>query len=304
VALEVPLGRLQRWLQQVVVHPGDTREAVASAGARKLVPRRRVGEVILPSATLRPEERLAIYHDMYILRMEEALQSDYPALQHLLGDAGFRALVTGYVRAHPSRSYSLNFLGRHLPDYVRRAPGLRRRAFCHDLARLEQAVAEVFDAPEEAPLRADAVAAVPAEAWAGARLRPIAAFRLLAFAYPVNAYLQSVRDEEHAHPATTRRPSWVAVSRRGYTVWRQDLTREGYGLLRRIVGGETVGDAVAAALRDRRGRGTGESELFDWFRGWVGAGIFRDVETGGTGGTGGPVDRERNDRRTASDKAR
>jgi hypothetical protein len=277
----VRLDRLQRWLQEVVVHPGSTGEAVAARAARALVPRRRVGDVILPSATLEPEERVAIYHDMYILRMEEALESDYPALKHRLGDHGFRALVTGYVRAHPSRSYSLNFLGRHLPDYVRRARGLRRRAFCHDLARLEQAVAEVFDAPEERALSAEEIAAVPAEAWEKARLRPVSAFRLLAFRYPVNAYLRSVREEDHDHPSARRRDTWAAVYRRQYTVWRQDLTRAGFGLLGDIAAGKRLGEAVAGALRRGRGRRPSESELFEWFRGWVRAGMFRSVELPG-----------------------
>jgi hypothetical protein len=280
MALEVPLGRLQRWLQEVVVHPGSTAEALAAPAARGFVPRPRLGEVILPSATLRPEERLAIYHDMYLLRMEEALESDYPALQHLLGGDGFRALVSGYVRAHPSRSYSLNFLGRHLPDYLGQAPGLRRRGFSQDLARLELAVAEVFDAAEERALAADEVAAVPAQAWERARLVPIAAFRLLAFRHPVNAYLQSVRDEDHAHVALRRRDTWVAVYRHRHTVRRQDLTRAGYGLLVDIAAGKRVGQAVAAALRRGRGRRPTEAELFRWFRGWMGAGIFRSVEIG------------------------
>jgi len=294
VALEVPLGRLQRWLQEVVVHPGSTEEAVADRPARAVVPRRRVGEVILPSATLRPEERLAIYHDMYLLRMEEALESDYPALKRLLGDDGFRALVAGYVRAHPSRSYSLNFLGAHLPDYVRAAPGLRRRAFVHDLDRLEQAVAEVFDAPEEAALRPEEIAAVPEAAWDRVRLRPIAAFRLLALRHPVNDYLQSVRDERHDHPALRRRDSWVAVHRRQYTVRRQELDRAAYRLLADIAGGKRLGDAVKAALR-RKGRRPRETELFAWFRGWVGAGMFGSVVTGETGG---PVLKDRRQRAT------
>src|SRR5688572_15417223 len=252
MALEVPLDRLQRWLQEVVVHPGSTAEAVGAKAARALVPRPRVGDVILPSATLRPEERLAIYHDMYLLRMGDALESDFPALKHLLGDDGFRALVSGYVQAHPSRSYSLNFLGRHLPDYVLQAPGLRRRGFAHDLARLEQAVTEVFDAPEDPALRAEGIAAVPEAAWEGARLLPVAAFRLLAFAYPVNAYLQSVRDEDHAHPPLGRRATWVAVYRQQYTVRRQDLTRAGYRLLGQVASGVPLGKAVADALTDRK----------------------------------------------------
>ena len=280
MALEVPLGRLQRWLQEVVVHPGSTEEAVAAPAARAFVPRRRVGDVILPSATLRPEERLAIYHDMYLFRMEEALESDYPALKHFLGDDGFRALVAGYVQAHPSRSYSLNFLGRHLPDFVREAPGLRRRAFCHDLARLEQAAAEVFDAPEEPALRAEEIAAVPEEAWENARLVPIAAFRLVALRYPVNAYVQSVRDEDHAHPIMRRRDAWVAVYRRQYTVWRQDLDRAAHGLLADIAAGKRLGPAVAGTLRRGRGRRPTQAELFRWFRGWMGAGMFRAIEIG------------------------
>lgn len=297
MALEVPLGRLQRWLQEVVVHPGSTEEAVAGRAARAVVPRRRVGDVILPSARLRPEERLAIYHDMYLLRMEEALESDYPALKHFLGDEGFRALVAGYVRAHPSRSYSLNFLGAHLPDYVRAAPGLRRRAFAHDLARLEQAVAEVFDAPEEEALGQEEIAAVPEAAWDGARLRPIAAFRLLALRHPVNAYLQSVRDETHDHPPARRRDSWVAVYRRGYTVRRQELDRADYRLLADIAAGKPLGRAVATALRRGRGERPTRKQLFNWFRGWVGAGMFGSVETG-------PAGPELKDRLTALDKTR
>ena len=291
MAPELPLVRLQRWLQEVVAHPGSTEEAVAGRAARAIVPRRRVGEVILPSATLRPEERLAIYHDMYLLRMEEALESDYPALKHLLGDDGFRALVAGYVQAHPSRSYSLNFLGARLPDYVRTAPRLRRRAFLHDLARLEQAVAEVFDASEEEALRPQAIASVPDADWERARLVPIAAFRLLALRYPVNDYLQSVRDERHDHPALRRRDSWVAVYRRRYTVRRQELDRAAYRLLADIAGGKRLGDAVKTALR-RRGRRPRETELFAWFRGWVGEGMFGAVETGG------PVLKDRRQRAT------
>lgn len=280
MAAEVPLQRLQRWLQAVVVHPGTAQEAVAARAARLLVPPRRLHEVVLPSATLRPDERVAIYHGMYLLRMEEALASDYPALKHFLGDEGFRRLVAAYVRAHPSRSYSLNFLGRHLPDFVGRARGLRQRAFCQDLARLELAAAQVFDAPEEPALTPEQVAAVPDEAWRRARLVPIAGFRLLSFRYPVSAYARSVREDDHAHPAARARDSWAVVYRRAYGVVRQDLDRAGHALLSDIASGKRLGRAVGAALRRGRGRRPDEATLFRWFRDWVGAGMFRAIDVG------------------------
>src|SRR6185295_4303033 len=106
----------------------------------------RVPDVILPSRSLTPGERLAIYQGMYPLRMNEALESDYPGLAHFLGPEAFQALVVDYVQAFPSRHHSLNRLGDHLPEYVSRAHGVTRRAFCHDLARLERAINQVFDA--------------------------------------------------------------------------------------------------------------------------------------------------------------
>src|SRR5262245_45382723 len=121
MSLDLALDRLQRWMQSVIVHPGDIDEALGSSDARRDVPPNQLAEVLLPSTTLTPAERLDVYKEMYPLRMAEALESDYPSLQHFLGDHGFAELVRGYIELHPSRSHSLNRLGDHLPDYVKDA---------------------------------------------------------------------------------------------------------------------------------------------------------------------------------------
>jgi hypothetical protein len=275
--MTLPLDCLQRWMQAVIVHPGTVDEAAADAGAQAEVPLERVGEVILPSASLSPLERMAIYHAMYPLRMEEALASDYPALKRFLGDEGFFELVRAYVQEHPSRSFTLGPLGSHLPEFVASARAVRRRAFCHELARLERAIAEVFEAPEEAALDERAILSVPARAWENARLRPIPAFRLLALRYPAGAYLDSLHDDGHRHPPIRRQDGWVAVYRRNYSVYRHDLSRPAHDLLADLAGGHTVGEAVAAALA-RRSRPRPQAEdLFRWFRQWAAAGMFAEV---------------------------
>jgi hypothetical protein len=276
---EIPLPRLQRWMQAVVVHPGSVGEAVGSAEAQEEIPKARVGEVILPSKTLDPVERVGIYHGMYLLRMEEALQADFPALEHFLGEDAFRELVRGYVQAFPSRSYSLNPLGDHLPAYVRTAPGVRRPEFCHELAQLELAVSRVFDATETPPLTEAAIASVPPEAWEAARLQTVEAFQLLAFRYPVNAYLQTVRDDDHHHPKARLKDTWVAVYRRDYGVFRIELTRAAHDLLADLAGGTPLGEAIAKAVRLGGRRAPSETELFRWFRQWVSGGVFRSVES-------------------------
>jgi hypothetical protein len=273
----LPLDRLQLWMQAAVVQPGTAQDAVAAPPAAALVPPDRVEEIIRPTDRLTGVERVGIYQGMYLLRMEEALESDYPALQHFLGPQRFFALVRDYVQVHPSVSYSLNRLGDFFPDFVSRAEGLPRRAFCHDLARLELAVAQVFDGEESPALSPKAIAQVPEEDWVQARLRTVSAFQLLALDYPVNDYLQSVRDEDHRHPSTRRGKSYVAVYRRDYAVYRLDLSRPAHQLLEALAGGAALGDAVSDAVSAKGRRAPKADDLFRWFRQWVAAGLFQAV---------------------------
>jgi len=276
--LEVPLGRMQRWMQEVVVHPGTVDEAIASA--RRELPPERLADVVLPSRTLTPSERVEIYQRMYLLRMEEALGVDYPGLQHFLGNDGFRRLVRDYVASFPSRSYTLNRLGDHLAEFILTAPGLRHRAFCHDLARLELAMTEVFDEAETPALSARAVAAVPAESWPELRLRPIAAFRLLAVRYPVNAYAESMDRKTHRHPRPRRKDAWLAVFRRDYSVRRLELSRPAYDLLSDLAAGRVLGEAVTTAARRRGAAAARKTQLYRWFRQWMSSGLFAGIESG------------------------
>jgi hypothetical protein len=138
----------------------------------------------------------------------------------------------------------------------------------------------VFDAPETPPLSEAAIAAVPPDSWEHARLTPIAAFRLLSFRYPVNAYLQTVRDDDHDHPKARLKDTWVAVYRRDYGAFRQDLSRTAHDLLADLAAGSTLGDAIASALRRGGKRAPSEHELFRWFREWMSGGIFTEVRSG------------------------
>ncbi len=266
-------------MQAVVVHPGDIAASLAGSEAQAELAPERLESVIRPSRTLSAAERLDVYHGMYPLRMREALETDYPALAHFLGDERFEALVRAYVQVHPSRSFTLNRLGDHLPTFLEDAD-VPKRAFCHDLARLELAVNQAFDA-EETPRLTDAdIALVAPEAWEGARLRPIAALRVLALRYPANAYLQSLRDDNHDHPAIKRRDNFVAVYRRDYGVYRLELSRPAHDLLADLAGGQALGAAIGAALT-RPGRARPQPEaLFRWFREWVSEGLFQAVELG------------------------
>ena len=268
-------------MQAVIEQPGGAEDAVASAAARAELEPAEIGRVILPSKSLTPVERVGVYQGMYLLRMLEALENDFPAVAHFLGSERFAGLVTDYVAAHPSRSYTLNRLGDRFPEFIREggSPHVRRRPFLADLARLEALVTEVFDAPESPAWPAERmaeIARIPEERWAAAVLRPVEALRIGAFGYPVNAYLQSVKEDNHDHPATSRRATRTVVYRKRYEVWRMDLSKPAYEFLSALVRGRAFGDAVAAAARGLQG--SPGDQLFRWLRDWVAEGMFTRIE--------------------------
>ena len=323
------LEEVQHWVQEFIVDP-DGDEAVLRSREDA------AGRMVLPSRTLSPVQRVGIYRGMYLLRMNEAIRADFPALEHFLGGAAFEDLVKRYVQAFPSRSYTLSRLREHLPEYIRSASGLARAAFAHDLATLELAMCEAFDAsesphldpqsfaralqgssaeppvaraavagsparlgllpdsvadppkragltpdaianPSEGPdLKRKALAGPPETGWENIRLRPIEALRVLSFRYPVNEYLQSVKDET-PHPRTRRKDSWLAVYRRDYTVWRLSLSRQAFSVLSALTQGRSLGDAIRAA---GSGRAPLEQQVFKWFQMWIAEGLFSAVEQG------------------------
>ncbi|MGI8744702.1 MAG: HvfC/BufC family peptide modification chaperone [Bryobacteraceae bacterium] len=259
---DLNLIKTQRWMQEFILAPGEP-EAALQETAQQLVK---------PSDMLTSLERVGVYRGMYLLRLVEALETDYPAVRHFLGEDGFYNLVARYVDQYPSRSYNLNRLGDHFPEFVKTQADLPKHEFLCDLARLELALTEVFDAEETPVLTPEAIAAVPPDAWETARLQPIAALRLLAFDYPVSAYLGGV-DEENPFPKIRRQPTWVLAYRNQFQQHRSTLGRPAFELLHALIAGAAVGEAVD-------GVATSQKKLFGWFRDWMANGLFQSILRG------------------------
>jgi len=270
------LERLEAWMQTVVLHPSDVEEAVASPEAEVLVPSADVATVIKTTRGLSPCDRLEIYHGMYPLRMREALESDYPTLLELRGGHAFSHLVEDYIAVHPSRSYTLNRLGDHLPGFLATWGPVKGRPLRRDLARLELAMTEVFDAEERAPLAPEALAAVPPDRWADARLTLIPALRLLSLTSPASRVLDALRAEQPLPPPrrTTER---LVVYRRDYRIRRRELPAPAYLLLKGLHDGETLGESLSK-VASRFGARTSAAAVGRWTSEWVEEGLVAAID--------------------------
>ncbi len=262
-------------MQEVITHPEGVLEGAAAPAAREQLDTE-IGAVVAPSDSLTAESRLAIYSSMYFARLMEVLGEDFPAVRDAVGELEFGALLRDYLIACPSTHYSLNMLGEHFPAFLdEREPG--PGTFVVELARLERAVQEVFDAPAVDTVTAADLEQVPQETWATARIQTVPSLRAFAFEHPVNPWYQSFR-EERQRPRVEAEPSWVVLYRRNHRVWRLDLSREQYAILAALIGGTPLVTALeeAAALPGIDVEALTAS-LGEWFGDWTGMGFFAAI---------------------------
>jgi len=237
------LAGLERWFQAEVLRP---HRRAARPGAR-------AEHHLLPSRSLGAAERIAIYQQGYMLRLQECMQADFIAVRRVAGEARFAELVRAYLEAHPSRHWSLNPLGHAFARFLaREAPRGPRIGLLAELARLEWAMQEVFEAPLSPTLAPGALQRIAPADWARRRLVPIEALRLLAFEHRCNAIASAVRREEPLPPLGRKR-TCVVVYRKDWTVWRMDLDALQFELLSALCRGRTLAQALGSAARLQRG---------------------------------------------------
>lgn len=187
----------------------------------------------------------AVYRNTVLAGCVDNLLALYPAVRRLTGDDWLGAMALDYARAHPPCDGCLQDYGADFPAHLAQEhlPWLPEVAQLECLFRASQAAA---DAPVLAP---QALAALDAEAVAGARLQLHPATRWQACsAWPVFSLWQAAH-EAWADPAP---PHWqgqgALFTRPGATVLAQPLGAGGCALLDGCAQGLPMPQAVAAAL--------------------------------------------------------
>ncbi len=271
------LDQIERWMQALIMDPDGVRSGLRGQAAGNILPctEESLEGLVLPSKQLDSVERLSIYGSMYFSRLIEVLAEEFPTVQHLLGKEVFGKVVRDFVTRHPSTHYSLTRLGSKFPAYLAdEADDIPDREFVADVATVERAMEDVFDARRVEPMQFEDLTAIPIERWGDVRLQTIPALRLLQLDYPVNTFITAVREDRHMDiPAAA--PAFVAVYRHNYRVWRIDLDAQRFTLLAALHQGESLGSALdlCASLPEADPAGLMDA-VSGWFREWTSEGLF------------------------------
>ena len=203
------LAELQRRMQDAVLRNSMADELIASPprGSR--------------------DERLSVYRNAYSLRLTEFLAHDYEKLRTYLGAVRFKEMALHYIAAHPSDQPNARWFSRHLPEFLASFMHYRRQPELSELARLESALSDAFDGPDEAFCTMADLGAVDPELFGRISFNIASTVHRFAFSTNASSLWSSLKcDEVPPQPESIADPQEIMV-------WRQ-----GSGARFRILGGE------------------------------------------------------------------
>jgi hypothetical protein len=161
---------------------------------------------------------LEVYREGYALRLIEVLTNDYPGVVAMCGPADFDHFARAYIAAHPSRHPSVRWFGRHLAEFAAGTPPYDGAPAVAEMARFEWALGEAFDMPDLAPISADALIALPPDAWETLSFKALPSLRLLRFAHSVARAWQRREEVRSGDLEVERTPEPVT-----WAIWRPEL---------------------------------------------------------------------------------
>jgi hypothetical protein len=262
---EATLAQVQRWMLDALLAPGS-------------VDGQLLADIVLRGPRLGAAASLAIYQRSYLLRLRLCLGEQFPATRHALGKILFDDFADEYLRAVPSRSYTLHELGRRFPDWLEQARpdgalhGDQREDwidFMVDLAQYERGLFRLFDAPGH-----------EGRPWPGVEtgdgaliLQPC--LRLEQYRWPVAGYYHAVRAGCSPELPTKSR-SYFVIARRDHQTTTYPVSPLHHRFLRALQQHGSIERALAdiAAWTQRPLAAVVHSWVTEVRRPWLEAGFF------------------------------
>lgn len=181
---------------------------------------------------------VALYRRLIRNNYTQVLKITYPVLSRFVGERYFGIVARGYVKKYPSTSGDLFPYGRHLPAFLNvvHIPPLLA-----ELARLEWACHEVYQAADSPPLSHDQLHALASLDPSQVTFHLHAASRLLSFPFPVHRVWLALQPEAPADEVVDlplpEQETGIVVTRGDGKVQVTPLDRTDYRLLEAMLRG-------------------------------------------------------------------
>jgi hypothetical protein len=219
--------------------------------------------------------RYNVYRNNVTVSLIDALAAIFPATQRITGVEFFRAMARFHVRAAPPTSPLLFEYGRDFPGFIERYEYAQSMPWLADVARIERAWLDAYHAADMEILRPQALASISPEELSDALFVPHPAVRIVCSEFPAVSIFAPNRSEGPMDPIEAIGAEDALITRPGLEVVVRHLPPGGALFLTRLISGETLGQAAAAAFET--------SASFDLpanMAGMIEAGAFMAIDSG------------------------
>jgi hypothetical protein len=199
-------------------------------------------------------DRFAVYRNNVMTALTDAIMSNHPTVERLVGAAFMRAAAAAFARAHPPLRPDLTLGGEGFADFLRAFPPARSLPYLADVAALDHAWLEVLFSENVPSLAPDALAELSPDAIAALAPGLAAGARVVSSPYPAYSIWVGNRESDGRAPVRLGAGGetallWRARSARPGPSVRHRLLSPGEAVFTRtLLAGETLGAAGAAAL--------------------------------------------------------
>ena len=173
---------------------------------------------ILDSPREKRDVLFGVYRYAYGSRLVEAVRNDHELLHSYLGDETFDEMGHAYVRAHPSGHPNIRWFAQGLPAFLKSTAPYSQHPVLSELAALEKALNDAFDAAEGNVVELSDMAGFAPEDWSRLRFQPhpsAAGLELTTNAAAI--WLALKNDATPPEAAGLDAPAHLLI-------WRQDVT--------------------------------------------------------------------------------
>ncbi len=187
--------------------------------------------------------RFDVYRNNVVHSLSEALASAYPVVQKLVGEDFFKAMANVFVRQFPPTTPLMFQFAPEFPVFLETFPPVGHLPYLPDIARLERARRQSYNAADATPVDGAVLANAPVDQLTGARLGLHPSMRVVISKYPVMAIWENNNGADKTLPNGGQD---VLVCRQHDTLKMQTLPSGGADFLRALYENKTLSEAADA----------------------------------------------------------
>jgi hypothetical protein len=256
-------------------HDGGSQSFAMAFSPALLDPQNETPEAVTGPNNKTAVKRFNVYRNNVTVSLIDALAAIYPATQRITGVEFFRAMARFHVRATPPTSPLLFEYGREFPSFIEQYEYAQSVPWLADVARIERAWLDAYHAADMEIMEPQALASIPPERLSDVRFVPHPAVSIVSSEVPAVSIFAAHRSEGPMDPIEAVAAEDALITRPGLEVVVRHLPPGGTIFLTRLISGETLGQAAAAAFE--------ASTSFDLpanIAGMIEAGAFMAIDSG------------------------